>query len=175
MDVRTGSTSRRQLHRRGRDRRRGGAGRGPIVLQRATARVVTVIDALRAAVARAVRGDRPLLVALAGVLVVSVLVLSQPVQTYLDGRDRVETLTEKADALDEANAELEQRVEDLEDPGNVELLARETQGFIRPGEVPYAVIPPEVDRPRITAPREQPSPEPRVWYVRAWELVTGRG
>ena len=126
-----------------------------------------------ARVARVVRGDRPMIVALLAVLVLSGVVLTGPVQSYLDARDRVAALEAKAEALDEANAQLEQRVEDLNDPLNIELLAREQQGFVRPGEVAYALAPPEVDRPRITEPRAAPPPEPAPWHVRVWEAVRG--
>jgi cell division protein FtsB len=165
---------RRELRRLERRRRRGGAGRGPLVLQRLVQAIGDGLFAARAAVVRAVRGDRPLLVALAGVLAIAVLVLSQPAQSYLDGRARVDTLAAKAAALDDANEQLERRADDLRDPATVELLARETQGFTRPGEVPYALIPPEVDRPVITAPRDQPGVEPDAWYERLWSLVSER-
>ncbi len=144
------------------------------MVQRLVAAIGDGLAVARAAIVRAVRGDRPLLVALAGVLVVAMLVLSPPAQSYLDGRARVDTLAVKADALDAENERLEQRAADLRDPATVELLARETQGFTRPGEVPYALIPPEVDRPVITAPRDQPGVEPEAWYERLWSLTTDR-
>lgn len=114
-----------------------------------------------------------MVVALLAALVLGGVVLSGPVQSYLDARDRVAALEAKAEALDDANAELEQRVEDLNDPLNIELLAREQQGFVRPGEVAYSLAPPEVDRPRITEPRETPPPPPAPWYVRVWQAVRG--
>ncbi len=122
---------------------------------------------------RAVGGDRPFAAAIAGLLVLGVVVLSGPAQSYLDGRERVEALERKATALDAENGRLAQRVEDLHDPLNIELTARETQGFIRPGEVPYALVPPEVDRPQITAPRTAETPDERPWHRRAWERIRG--
>lgn len=164
---------RRQLRRLERRRRRGGERRGPVAVQRLASGVVTASDEVRYRTLRAVRGDRPFLVALLGLLVLGGVVLAGPAQSYLDGRARVDTLAVKADALDEANARLTQRGEDLEDPQNVELLARETQGFIAPGEVAYALVPPEVDRPRITSPRDTPAIEADAWHERAWATVRG--
>lgn len=164
---------RRELRRLERRRRRGGDRRGPVVLQRLAAGSVAGLDELRYRIARGVRGDRPFLIVLLGLLVVSGLVLSGPAQSYLDGRARVDTLDRKAAALDAANADLEQRAADLQDPLNVELLARETQGFIAPGEVPYSLVPPEVDRPRITAPRDAPAAEAEAWHQRTWDVVRG--
>jgi cell division protein FtsB len=159
---------RRELRRLERRRRRGGEGRGPVPLQRVASAIVGVVDEARVRAGRAVRGDRPLLVALIVLVIISFLVLAGPAQSYLDGQARVETLEVKAEALTEANAELEQRATDLRDPLNVELLARETQGFVAPGEVPYTLVPPEVDRPRITSPRDTGTVEADVWYQRAW-------
>lgn len=165
---------RRELRRRQRRRRRGGHGRAPLPLQRAAHRLVGGVDAARRGIKRAVRGDRPLILALLGAVVLSVLMLSGPAQRYLDTRERVDGLAGKADALESANADLEQRQRDLEDPNTIELRAREQQGFIRPGEVPYTLIPPEVDRPRITAPRDQPAPpSDRAWYARLWDAMNG--
>jgi cell division protein FtsB len=164
---------RRELRRLERRRRRGGDRRAPVVLQRMASAIVAAVDEARVRVIRAVRGDRPLLVALVGLVVLSGLVLSSPAQSYLDARARVDTLAVKADALDAANAELEQQAADLQDPLNIELMARETQGFIAPGEVPYSLVPPEVDRPRITQPRDTAAVEAEAWYERAWASVTG--
>jgi cell division protein FtsB len=164
-------TERRELRRLERRRRRGGHGRGPVALQRAAR---GGIGAGRRAVTSVTSGDRPFVAVLAGVLVLSVLMLSGPAQRLLDTRERVETLAAKADALERENAMLERRMMDLEDPLNVELLAREQQGFIRPGEVPYTLVPPAVDRPRITAPRDAAAEAPpAAWYTRAWQTIRG--
>jgi cell division protein FtsB len=163
-------TQRRELRRLERRRRRGGHGRGPVVLQRAAR---GGLGAARRAISSAVAGNRPFVVVLAGCLVLSVLMLSGPAQRLLDSQARVDVLATKAEALERENAAIARRVADLEDPLNVELLAREQQGFVRPGEVPYTLVPPEVERPRITGPRTVgPAPEP-AWYVRAWETVRG--
>ncbi len=102
------------------------------------------------------------------------LVLAGPAQSYLDARDRVDQLQATVDALDAANAELRGRVEDLNDPVRIELIAREQQGYARPGEVAYALTPPEVERPRITAPpgASRPDQDP-AWFERARDVVTG--
>lgn len=163
---------RRELRRNERRRRRGGDGRPPVFVQRTTAAIGDGWRSTRHRVTRAVRGDRPLIIAVVAVLIVGAVVLAGPAQSYLDGRARVDNLATTAAALDEANAGLEQRVDDLNDPENIELIAREQQSFIRPGEVPYAVVPPEVDRPRITAPRDGETVEADRWYERAWSSVT---
>jgi cell division protein FtsB len=113
-------------------------------------------------------GDKPYVVVLLGVVALGVVLLSGPAQSYLDHRARVEVLELKAEVLEAENERLSSRAEALQDDQTIELLAREQQGFIRPGEVPYALVPPEVDRPRITEPRGEPEPEPAAWYERMW-------
>ncbi|MBS3939448.1 MAG: septum formation initiator family protein [Actinobacteria bacterium] len=152
--------------------RRRGRRQAPAVLQRAARRVVDGVDRVLFAGQRAVRGDRPLVLMLLGAMALSVLMLAGPAQRYLDSRERVESLDAKAGALERANADLEQRQQDLQDPTRIELLAREHQGFIRPGEVPYTLIPPEVERPRITAPRDSArAPTEAAWYERVWARI----
>src|SRR5690606_9129060 len=93
--------------------------------------------AARNAWAEARSGQRPLLVVLLVAIVLGVVMLSGPFERYADGRARVEATRSTADALDEEIQRLEARVDQLEDPANLELLAREQQGMIRPGEVAY--------------------------------------
>jgi cell division protein FtsB len=162
---------RRQVRAAGKRRRRGGAGRGPVVLQRAAGGIRAGVLTVRRAVTAATSGDKPLVVALLITIGLAVVLVSGPTQNYLDARGRVEVLQMKADILEDENTRMQQRVGDLQDEETIELLAREQQGFIRPGEVPYALVPPEVDRPRVTASRGEPEPSQGAWYERAWLRV----
>lgn len=164
--------ARRELRRSGRRRRRGGAGRGPRVLQHTAQRVSRSIEEGRHHARRVIRGDRPFVLVLVGVLVLAAVVLSGPTQSFVDGRSRVDALERKAAALEDANGDLRRRVDDLNDPLRIELIAREQQGFVRPGEVAYSITAPEVDRPRITAPRASTSAtDDAPWHVRVRGIV----
>ena len=165
---------RRRLRRSERRRRRGGEQRGPVVLQRTARGVRGGLDGARRRLRRTVRGDRPLIVATLAVLAMAVVVLSTPMQSYLDGRERVAHLEVKAAALDEVNTELSRRSSDLENDTTIELLAREQLGLVRPGEVVYTLIPPESDRPLITMPRTTEPVPARPWYERLWEDLRER-
>ncbi len=162
---------RREVRTAGKRRRRGGAGRGPVVLQRAAGGVRSGVLAARRAMTAATSGDKPLVVALLVTVGLAIVLVSGPTQNYLDARGRVEVLQMQADILEEENTRMQQRVDDLQEEETIELLAREQQGFIRPGEVPYALVPPEVDRPRMTTSRADPEPAPPAWYERAWVRV----
>jgi cell division protein FtsB len=148
------------------------AGRRPTVLQRIGAVLWAIGRTARNAWVGARSGERPLLVVLLVAIGLGVVMLSGPFERYADGRTRVEAARSTADALDEEIARLEARVEQLEDPANLELLAREQQGMIRPGEVAYTLVPPAVDRPVISAPRGSETDDTTPpWYARAWSTV----
>jgi len=80
------------------------------------------------------------------------------------------------ETLQEANRKLEDRIEALNTPLEVERLAREQLGFVRPGEESFVVIEPEKPPAVISQDTEAQTavPEPRAWYLRIWDYLTGR-
>lgn len=112
----------------------------------------------RGALSRVLRSDLLLGSVLIAVIVLGVLLVVPPFENYVSARQRVALLEQQASALDTANQRLERRLSDLDDPVTIELLAREQQGLIRPGEVPYVLIPPESERPRIIDVPPDPAP-----------------
>ncbi len=163
---------RRHVRQASRARRRGGAGRGPVPVQRFARGVADTAGTVRDVGVAAVSGDRPYVVALIALLVAGGLMLVGPTRTFLDGRERVQLLEAQLDALTAENEELASAASELHDPEAIELRAREHLGMIRPGEVPYAIVPPPVDRPQIAPPREVAPPE-APWYRRWWDAATG--
>lgn len=162
------TTSRRHSQRRDRTDDPGPLATARAAIRRSLAAVLTPVRRLIRAVTR---GDKPLVVGVLVILGLGIVMLSGPLQSYLDHRARSEVLQMQADVLAAENEKLEERADALLEDETVELLAREQQGFIRPGEVPYALTPPEVERPRITVPRtDHELPEP-PWYARAWDAV----
>lgn len=146
--------------------------RAPSGVRRVTAAVATGVVALRNTWAHARSGQRPLVGVLLVAVVGSIVLVSGPAERYLDGRERVEGLRATATALDDEIAVLESRAQALDDPDRVEALAREQQGMIRPGEVPYTLVPPEVERPRIGTSRDGVADDVDLpWYGRAWQTV----
>ena len=80
---------------------------------------------------------------LASVLFVGVLFVAVfPTQTLLGQRSEVDEKQAELDVIEERNAELQQRIDELEDASYVELLAREEFGLVRPGEESYVIVPP---------------------------------
>lgn len=91
----------------------------------------------------------------------------------------VESQREVADAraelaeLESANERLQADVDALHTDSEIERLAREKLGYVRPGETAYVVL----DPPGATEETEpaQPDPEPveKTWVDEVWEFVTG--
>jgi cell division protein FtsB len=123
----------------------------------------------RGAGRRLLGSDLPLVGLLLGAIVLGVMLLVPPFESYVVARQRVALLEQQAALLSAGNQELEGRLTDLEDPLMLELIAREQQGFIRPGEVPYVLVPPATERPRIVeAPVELRTDEDLLDRILAW-------
>jgi cell division protein FtsB len=164
---------RRALRAATRRRVRGGEGRAPVPVQRLARQVDDAAWVASSSVRRAMAGDRPFLLGFLVLLVLGVMVISGPLRSYLDQRDRVELLERQLAVLDDANADLERRADDLRDPEYQELLARERYGYVRPGEVPYVIVPPERDTSEIGESLTVDEPAPRPWYRAVWDGLTG--
>jgi cell division protein FtsB len=174
MGLATHRAERAAVKRGSRRRKRGGDGRAPVRVQRLARNVLDTADsaqhAARGATAAALAGDRPLWVGLLVLVAAGSLMLVGPFQSYLDGSARVDLLERQHSALGSAIAELEQERDDLMDETTIELRAREQLGMIKPGEVPFAMVPPEVERPLIAPARDVASAD-APWYRRWWETV----
>ena len=108
-------------------------------------------------------------VLLLGALGLGAVLLAPPFEQYVVARQRVALLEQQALALDAENQRLERRVVDLDDDVTIELLARSQQGLVRSGEVPYVLIAPEVDVPRIRdAPQQATSEDDLLDRLLAW-------
>jgi cell division protein FtsB len=108
-------------------------------------------------------------VLLVGAIGLGVALLAAPFEQYVVARQRVALLEQQALALDGENQRLERRLSDLDDPVTIELLARSQQGLVRSGEVPYVLIAPEVDAPRIRdTPQQATAEEDLLDRLVAW-------
>jgi cell division protein FtsB len=78
-----------------------------------------------------------LLVTVGALLVAAVY----PVRALLREKAQVSSLQQDVTLLQHANAKLDARIRLLHDPAYLERLARECLGMIKPGEVPFVVVP----------------------------------
>jgi cell division protein FtsL len=96
-----------------------------------------------------------------------------PYRQIIDSQRQVSDAQARLTQLEEENAELQADVEALNTDAEVEKLAREKLGYVRPGETAYVVLdPPGSGRPA----EEQAEPfvaDDRTWVERIWDFVSG--
>jgi cell division protein FtsB len=100
---------------------------------------------------------------LVGLLLVAIL----PTRTLLQQRRDTKAATVELRELRDHNAELAERARRLRDPREIEQLAREQYGLVRPGEEPYVVL------PAPPPPRPDDGGDHRNLLEKAWDGVTG--
>lgn len=95
---------------------------------------------------RTLSRDRPRLTARAGVLLVAIALLALltlvPARQFLAQRAQIADLEARAARLEQQNDALHREIARLKDPAELERLARECLGMVRPGEI--ALVTPDV-------------------------------
>lgn len=100
-----------------------------------------------------------------------------PYRQIIDSHRQVEEAKSTLAALEEENARLEADAEALHTDEEIEKLAREKLGYVRPGETAYVVL----DPPRTDQEQAEPAPEPEssagdeggTWVDWIWDFLTG--
>jgi cell division protein FtsB len=109
------------------------------------------------------------------ILLIGVAFLTQvvPYRQIIESGQQVEAARSQLAALEEENRRLQADVAALHTDGEVEKLAREKLGYVRPGETAYVVLdPPDTDTE--TAPTPDPAlVEERTWVEEIWDFLTG--
>ena len=84
-------------------------------------------------------------------IVVAVILIwaIQPIRLWIDQREELSTKQQELEEAQRLNIALQERVEKLQTPELVELIARQNFGLIREGEEAYAVLPPAPEPLRI--------------------------
>ncbi|HYZ91087.1 MAG TPA: septum formation initiator family protein [Actinomycetota bacterium] len=105
-------------------------------------------------------------------VVVAAFILFFPARALVSQRDRIELLEERRDALRAENRRLAAEASRLSDPAELEVLARDRLGLVRPGERAYFVEP-------TKSPDTATAEASRSMWSRAWTwlktLVRGDG
>ena len=114
-------------------------------------------------VAKRALGPALVVLVLVGILFVAVL----PTRTLLQQRRDTKAATAELNQLRERNRALEERAKRLRHPREIEQLAREQYGLVRPGEEPYVVL------PAPPPPERKDDGDHRNVLERAWDAVTG--
>lgn len=97
-----------------------------------------------------------------------------PFRQVVDQRTEIGEARDHLAVLVAENATLTQQVGALETPIEVERIAREKLGYVRPGETAYVVIAPEAEAETVVvqAPVERETGEPS-FLAKLWAYVTG--
>lgn len=96
-----------------------------------------------------------------------------PYGQIVDSKREVAEAQQQLNALQEENAALQDDVDALYTETEIEKLAREKLGYVRPGETAYVVLdPPGTDDPAPETPEPTPEPEP-TWVDKVWAFLTG--
>jgi cell division protein FtsL len=95
-----------------------------------------------------------------------------PYRQIIDTQRQVAEARAELATLQNENAELQADVTALGTDQEIEKLAREKLGYVRPGETAYVVLdPPGAEEPDPVEP--PPPPVQKTWVERVWEFVTG--
>lgn len=116
-----------------------------------------------------------LVIAVLVVLAASVLLTNVfPYRKILAQQQQVSNAQEQLEILRSENDRLEAEARALSTDAEVERLARENLGYVRPGEYPYVVLEPADARTSAPVePLELPA-EPDAWYEDLWDFLTGK-
>jgi cell division protein FtsB len=100
-------------------------------------------------------------------LIVGAFVLFVPARQLLAQRSRIDSLEDRLVQLRAENDLLEEDVERLSNPAELEVLARERLGLVKPGEHAYFIEP---TKPKPTASPD--APQTASWWEQRWEWFT---
>jgi cell division protein FtsB len=110
-------------------------------------------------------------VVVAGLLFAFVL----PIRTYMGQRRSIGATQAQVKVLDQQNHRLAARVQQLGTDAEIERLAREQYGMVKPGEEPYAILPAPGSAPAALpsiVPATPPAPKAHPgWLRRLWGHV----
>lgn len=96
-----------------------------------------------------------------------------PFRQLIAQQRQVETAQDQLTALQQENFRLEQEAATLQTPAEIERIAREQFGVVRPGETAFAVN----ETPTRPAPAPEPAAGPaddRTLVEKVWDFLTGR-
>lgn len=118
---------------------RGGGGRPRAAVRRSREAAGPTRDRARRAEGPT-RKLTPRAAVLAALLTAVSLFAVAPARAYLEQRARIAALERRVEILARANARLEAEIQRLRDPAEIERLARECLGMVRPGEIAFLPV-----------------------------------
>jgi cell division protein FtsB len=96
-----------------------------------------------------------------------------PFRQLVAQQHQIDRAGSQLEALTNENERLENEIAALQTDGEVERIARDQYGLVRPGEVGYVVVAPPGASGSIDTSTEAVPVESRSWWERLWDFVTG--
>lgn len=95
---------------------------------------------------------------------------ANPARSWFGQRQDITAARQRNAVLEVKSRELQARADQLRTDAEVERIARQEYGLIKPGEEAFGVLPSpgSVQAP----PPPPPPPEPRRWWQRAWDTLS---
>jgi cell division protein DivIC len=121
-------------------------------------------------------GVLPQVIALVLVLGLAGAMAIQPTRQLFAQRDRIAEMSDDLRSIDQTNKAFNERIERLNDPDYLEQIARDN-GFARPGETVYNVVPPSRKELKQKEKRKvsEPAPEPEPGFMERFMNFVGLG
>lgn len=96
-----------------------------------------------------------------------------PYGQIVDSQRQVASARAELHGLETDNTELLADVEALQTDAEIERLAREKLGYVRPGETAYVVLDPPGSEEETAPSEPAPAPVEKTWVDKVWEFLTG--
>lgn len=96
-----------------------------------------------------------------------------PYGQIIESGRQVDSARAQLAELEAENTELQADIAALGTDAEIERLAREKLGYVRPGETAYVVLDPPGTPEETEEPAPAPVAEEKTWVDRLWEFVTG--
>lgn len=96
-----------------------------------------------------------------------------PYRQIIDSQRQVTAAQERLATLEEENAVLQADAAALNTDEEIEKLAREKLGYVRPGETAYVVLDPPGSSQSAAVEEEVSTVDERTWVDRIWEFLSG--
>jgi cell division protein FtsB len=97
-----------------------------------------------------------------------------PYRQILDSHRQVSSAEQRLSDLESENSRLQSDVDALNTDEEIEKLARDKLGYVRPGEIAYVVLEPPGADQQIKPADPAPVAPQETWVDRVWNFVTGR-
>lgn len=96
-----------------------------------------------------------------------------PYGQIVDSNRQVSSAEEQLASLESENATLRADIDALGSDAEIEKLAREKLGYVRPGETAYVVLDPPGTPEETESDTEPPVSEEKTWVDRVWDFLSG--